>query len=104
MKKKEIIQHIVDWLKNYSAESGTHGFVIGISGGIDSALTSTLCALTKKPVMVLSMPIRQHNSEYDRGLEHIKWLKKNYKNVSSDVVDLTPVFEKIEADLPTDIQ
>jgi NAD+ synthase len=104
MKKKEIINHIVNWLKNYSAQSGTHGFVIGISGGIDSALTSTLCALTEKPVVVLSMPIRQHSSEHDRGLEHIAWLKKNFKNVSSDLVNLTPVFEKIETDFPKDIQ
>lgn len=104
MKKKEVINHIVNWLKDYSARSGTNGFVIGISGGIDSALTSTLCALTGKPVWVLSMPIRQHHSEHDRGLEHIEWLKKNFKNVSSDVVDLTPVFEKIEGDFPKDIQ
>ena len=104
MKKKEIINHIVNWLTDYSNKSGTEGFVIGISGGIDSALTSTLCAMTKKPVMVLSMPIRQHHSEHDRGLEHIEWLKKNFKNVSSDVVDLTPVFEKIETDFPKGIQ
>ena len=81
MKKKEIIHHIVNWLKNYSAQSSTNGFVIGISGGIDSALTSTLCALTEKPVVDLSMPIRQHSSEHDRGIEHIEWLKKNFKNV-----------------------
>ena len=104
MKKKEIIDHIVNWLSEYSNKSRTQGFVIGISGGIDSALTSTLCALTSKPVMVLSMPIRQQSSEYDRGLEHIAWLKKNFKNVSSDTIDLTPVFEKIEEDLPKDIQ
>ncbi|MGZ3865571.1 MAG: NAD(+) synthase [Bacteroidia bacterium] len=104
MKKKEIINHIVNWLNDYSARSGTNGFVIGISGGIDSALTSTLCAMTGKPTWVLSMPIRQHHSEYDRGLEHIEWLKKKFKNVSSDIVDLTPVFEKIENDFPKDVQ
>ncbi|MGZ3864077.1 MAG: NAD(+) synthase [Bacteroidia bacterium] len=104
MKKKEIIDHIVNWLNEYSARSGTNGFVIGISGGIDSALTSTLCAMTEKPVWVLSMPIRQHHAEYDRGLEHIEWLKKNFKNVSSDIVDLTAVFEKIESDFPKGVQ
>lgn len=104
MKKKEVIEHIVGWLKDYSAKSGTHGFVVGISGGIDSALTSTLCALTLKPVIALKMPIRQHQSETDRALEHIAWLTKNFKNVSSNIVDLTPIFEKIESDFPKDIQ
>ncbi|HXB41205.1 MAG TPA: NAD(+) synthase [Bacteroidia bacterium] len=104
MKKKEIINHITNWLKEYSDKSGTNGFVIGISGGIDSALTSTLCARTQKPVIVLNMPIRQSKQEYDRGREHIEWLKKNYKNVSSEVVDLTGIFEKIEKDFPEQIQ
>jgi NAD+ synthase len=104
MKKKEIINHIVDWLNEYSAKSGTNGFVIGISGGIDSALTSTLCALTKKPVMVLKMPIRQHKAETDRALEHIAWLKKIFTNVSSEIIDLTQVFEKIEEDIPKQVQ
>src|ERR1700758_4789140 len=104
MKKKEIINHIVNWLKNYSAQSGTQGFVIGISGGIDSALTSTLCALTKKPVIVLNMPIRQHKAEFDRGAEHIEWLKKNFSNVTSELVDLTSIFEKVENDFPAPIQ
>lgn len=96
MKKKDIINHIVSWLKTYSDTSKTEGFVIGISGGIDSALTSTLCALTGKQVICVNMPIRQSQTEYDRGNVHIEWLKKNYKNVSSDEVDLTPVLEIIE--------
>ncbi len=104
MKKKEIIQHIVNWLKDYSAKSGTNGFVIGISGGIDSALTSTLCAMTGKSVVVLKMPIRQHKPEVDRALEHMIWLKKNFPNVSSEVQDLTPIFEKIENEFPEKIQ
>ncbi len=104
MKKKEIINHIVEWLKGYSDKSGTNGFVIGISGGIDSALTSTLCASTGKPVIVLNMPIRQHKSEFDRGLEHISWLKKNYKNVTAEVVELSGIFSAIEKDFPTEVQ
>lgn len=104
MQKKEIINHIVTWLNSYSAQSFTQGFVIGISGGIDSAVTSTLCALTKKPVIVLNMPIRQHKAEFDRGTEHINWLKKNFPNVTSDTVNLTDIFEKIETDFPTDVQ
>ena len=104
MKSPEVVNHIVNWLKNYSAQSYTQGFVIGISGGIDSALTSTLCALTEKPVLVLNMPIRQHKSEFDRGTEHINWLKKKYSNVSSETVNLTDIFGKIEQDLPASIQ
>jgi NAD+ synthase len=104
MKNKEVIKHIVSWLTDYSAESHTNGFVIGISGGIDSALTSTLCALTQKPVIVLNMPIRQHQGEFDRSAEHIEWLEKNYTNVTSEHMDLTSIFEKIENDFPVSIQ
>jgi NAD+ synthase len=104
MKHKEVINYIVSWLVDYSAKSHTSGFVIGISGGIDSALTSTLCALTQKPVIALNMPIRQHKAEFDRSAEHIEWLKKNYANVTSDAVNLTHIFEKIESDFPVSIQ
>lgn len=104
MKNKEVINYITNWLKGYSEKSCTNGFVIGISGGIDSAVTSTLCALTGKKVMVLNMPIRQHQSELDRSNEHINWLKQNYKNVESDTVQLTDVFESVEQALPKAIQ
>ncbi len=104
MKKKEILSHIVNWLNNYSSISKTEGFVVGISGGIDSALTSTLCAMTGKKVICLNMPIRQHHTEYDRGNAHIEWLKKNYPNVSSAEVNLTPIFEEMERTYETGIQ
>lgn len=104
MKNKEVINYISEWLKGYSQQSGTNGFVIGISGGIDSAVTSTLCALTGKKVVLLNMPIRQHQSEFDRSNEHINWLKQNFKNVESDTVQLTDVFGSIENALPKDIQ
>ena len=104
MKKQEVTDYIVQWLKSYSEESKTNGFVIGISGGIDSAVTSTLCAKTGKPVICLNMPIHQHKAEYDRGHEHIDWLKKNFNNVSSFEVELTETFKSISAALPTDIQ
>lgn len=100
MNYKEAIKHIVDWLKKYSDESGTNGFVVGISGGIDSAVTSTLCALTGKKVLVLNMPIRQHANEFNRSAEHIDWLKLNYKNVESETVELTAVLENFENALP----
>lgn len=104
MKKKETIDFIVKWLLDYSETSRTSGFVIGISGGIDSALTSTLCAKTGKPVICLNMPIHQHKAEYDRGHEHIDWLKQNYTNVTSYEVELTDTFTSIGKALPSDIQ
>jgi NAD+ synthase len=104
MKKKEVVAHIVQWLNKYSENSGTKGFVIGISGGIDSALTSTLCAMTGKETHCLNMPIRQHADEYNRGHEHIKWLKKNFPAVHSHEVELTATFESLEKALPSTIQ
>ena len=96
MHHKLVITHIVNWLKTYSDNSHTNGFVIGISGGIDSAVTSTLCALTGKKVMALNMPIRQFKTELDRSTEHIKWLKAKFENVSSETVDLTSALEVLE--------
>lgn len=100
MKTEQVIDYIVGWLKDYSEKSGTAGFVIGISGGIDSALTSTLCAKTKKPTVVVSMPIHQAIAEENRALGHIKWLKENFKNVSDFNVDLTPTFDTFKNSLP----
>jgi NAD+ synthase len=104
MKHQEIIDHIVNWLKSYSDNSKTDGFIIGISGGIDSALTSTLCALTGKKVICLNMPIRQHHTEYNRGCDHVGWLKKNYPNVTSAEVNLTSIFEEMENTYDNSIQ
>ncbi len=77
-----------------------HGFVIGISGGIDSALTSTLCALTGKKTILITMPIRQTQAEYDRAKDHIADLLKRYENTESLELDLTESFEVIEKSLP----
>ena len=81
MDTKKVIDHIVEWLKNYAAQSGNRGFVIGVSGGVDSALTSTLCALTGLEVLCLEMPIHQAPSQVNRAQNHINLLKKNYPNV-----------------------
>lgn len=100
----EVKDYICNWLKQYSAKAGTKGFVVGISGGIDSAVTSTLCALTGETVMVLNMPIRQFQAEFDRGNEHIAWLKAQFANVSDATVELTPVFESLENAFPSHVQ
>ncbi|MBK7310994.1 MAG: NAD(+) synthase [Sphingobacteriaceae bacterium] len=104
MNFEKVKQHIVNWLLSYSNSSKTEGFVVGISGGIDSAVTSTLCALTGKPVIVLTMPIKQFKAEHDRSLEHINWLKQNFKNVTSHEIDLNGVLESFEKTLESNIQ
>ena len=90
------MREIINWLKEYSKTSNIKTFVIGISGGIDSALTSTLCAETGLNTILVSMPIRQHKSELDRAHNHIKWLKNKYDNVSSMEINLTSVFADFE--------
>ncbi len=100
MKTKHVIEHIVGWLKDYSDKSGTAGFVIGISGGIDSAVTSTLCALTGKQVMLLEMPIYQAEGQVNRAREHIAWLKKNHSAVSDHQIELTSTFDSLLSALP----
>jgi NAD+ synthase len=93
-------EHIVHWLTNYCDQAGAKGFVIGISGGIDSAVTSTLCALTNKKVVLVNMPIRQSTNEYNRSKEHIEDLSKRYQHVISHEVNLTDVFSAFEKILP----
>jgi NAD+ synthase len=76
---------------------------VGISGGVDSALTSTLCALTGKKVILLSMPIRQTKAEFDRANEHINDLKSRFSNVSSIETNLTETFTQFEKSIPSDV-
>jgi NAD+ synthase len=103
MQSDAVIHHIVTWLKAYSTSSHTSGFVIGISGGIDSAVTSTLCAMTHKKVLLLNMPIRQFKNEFDRSNEHIDWLKKKFTNVESATVELTDTFTAFENTCPENV-
>jgi NAD+ synthase len=89
-----MIEHeISNWLNNYLETNNMGCFVVGISGGIDSALTSTLCALTGKKTIVLSIPIHQKSDQLARAHNHINWLKKHYSNVESYEYDLTDTFE-----------
>tara|TARA_R110000868_G_scaffold44106_2_gene147699 strand:- start:8948 stop:9748 length:801 start_codon:yes stop_codon:yes gene_type:complete len=110
MTKKNTIQvekvntHIVNWLKTYAENSKVNGFVIGISGGVDSAVTSTLCAQTGLQVLCVEMPIHQHESHVSRGREHIKQLKKRFSNVSSAEADLTLLFETFKKTVPANTE
>jgi len=100
MNNEVVIEHIVAWMKDYVGKSRTKGFVVGVSGGIDSALTSTLAAKTGLPTLCLEMPIHQAASQVTRAREHISELEAKYPNVSSVEVDLTPVFDQFIASLP----
>jgi NAD+ synthase len=104
MKTKAVVDHIVRWLGRYLERSGLHGFVVGVSGGVDSALTSTLCALTGFPVKALNMPILQAPDQVSRSTDHIQWLTSRYSNVDGVTVDLTAAFNSIQATLPAEIQ
>ena len=89
------------WLNGYLEDNNLETFVIGVSGGIDSAVTSTLCAMTGKRTIVLTMPIHQNQDETDRGKKHIQWLKDNYENVEEYHIDLTDTYENIKQTTPS---
>jgi NAD+ synthase len=93
MKYDIISNDIIQWLNGYASQSKTNGFVVGISGGIDSALTSTLCAKTGLPTICVDMPILQNKNEVNRASNHIKWLQDKFDNVSHKSIDLNNVFE-----------
>ena len=95
-----INNHIVNWLRTYAENAKVKGFVVGISGGIDSALTSSLCAQTGLPVVCVEMPIHQAESHVSRARHHIKNLKARFDNVTSVEADLTPVFETFKQQVP----
>ena len=96
----EVNAYIVSWLKDYSAKSKTKGFVVGISGGVDSAVTSTICAQTGLPTLCVEMPIHQHLSHVERKKEHISFLKTKYSNVSSVQLDLSNLFDDFKDKMP----
>jgi NAD+ synthase len=97
---EKVVEYIVSWLKDYAEKSKVNGFVIGISGGIDSAVTSTLCAKTGFPLLCLEMPIHQAENQITRAHNHIEWLQKNFKKISVQQVNLTPVFDSLIAVFP----
>ncbi|MCL8009026.1 NAD(+) synthase [Gelidibacter japonicus] len=99
MQTEKVIDHIVNWLKDYANNAKVNGFVIGISGGIDSSVTSMLCAKTGLDLLCLEMPIHQPINHVSRGKEHIKQLKDNFANVKNTLVDLTPVFDQFKAEV-----
>lgn len=101
---EKIVSHIRTWLVDYCEASGMNGFVVGVSGGIDSAVTSLLCAGTGKPVLLLNMPIYQPLNQVSLADEHVEQLGNKFQNVQGRKVDLTSSFQQIEATLPDEIQ
>lgn len=99
MQTEKVVDHIVSWLKDYATNAKVNGFVVGISGGIDSATTSSLCALTGMDVLCIEMPIHQAPSHVSRAQEHIAQLKARFPNVRDTRVDLTPVFEEFKTEV-----
>ena len=101
MKNSEkVIAHIVEWLQSYAEQSGMKGFVVGVSGGIDSAVTSTLCSKTGLPVIALEMPIHQDANQVSRAQDHLQWLKVRFDNVTPNTISLTGVFDTFQKGLP----
>ncbi|MDB2486223.1 NAD(+) synthase [Pelagibacteraceae bacterium] len=101
MNTKDKILYIKNWISKYvdSMNTPAKSLVIGISGGIDSSVSSTLCAMTGLKTIVLSMPIKQKSHQHDLSLKHQDWLVKNFKNVEAHTINLDKLFETFEGTL-----
>ena len=99
-----VIDHIVAWLNDQCEQANLTGFVVGVSGGIDSAVTSTLCAKTGKEVLALNMPIHQAPDQFSRSEAHIRWLEERFDHVRGVYTDLTGALQALQQSLPKEIQ
>ena len=92
---------IIEWINNYCEKTSFNpkSLIVGISGGIDSSVVSTLCALTNRKTIVLSMPIKQIESQHDLSIEHGKWLINKFKNVDHQILELENLFNNFEKTL-----
>ena len=99
MNSKDKINFIVNWIKNYTKSINKQpvSLIIGVSGGVDSALTSTLCAKTGLKTIAISMPIKQNPSQHNLSLRHLEYLKKNFDNVDTKIIDLDNIFKSFES-------
>ena len=98
MKTNERVKYILKWMKQYCNSIKHHPitFVVGVSGGVDSAVTSTLAAKTGFNTIALSMPIRQDFEQHDLSLRHLEWLKSNFHNVNTKVINLDDIFSSFK--------
>ncbi len=100
MNYEKVIAHITSWLKDYAVNARADGFIVGISGGIDSAVTSFLCAKTGLKVICLEMNIHQNPAEVNRAISHIHSLEEQFENVNHFQINLTDTFETLKKGLP----
>lgn len=100
MNVENVNNQIVNWLKDYATNAKVNGFVVGVSGGIDSAVTSTLCAQTGLKTLCVELPIYQAQSHVDRKKEHISQLKTRFSNVESISIDLSQNFDLLKKTFP----
>jgi len=94
---KETGTDISNWILDYASSNGISTLVVGVSGGIDSAVVSTLCARTGLRTMVLNMPVHQEKSQNDLSNQHMSWLTSNWQNVESHVIDLSSSFDSLSS-------
>ena len=101
MNTLEKVKYISNWIKSYVDQmpSKAQSLVVGISGGIDSSVSSTLSAMTGLRTIVLSMPIKQKENQHDLSLKHQAWLVKNFKNVEAHTISLDNLFESFSSTL-----
>ena len=101
MQATERIDYIKSWILDYCKTmlKKPNSLVVGVSGGIDSSVTSTLCALTGIKTIIISMPIKQIKAQHDLSLKHQKWLKNKFKNVESYLINLDSVFKSFKSSL-----
>lgn len=95
MQKEKITEKIVNWLKDYAEKAHVNGYVIGVSGGVDSGVVSTLCAMTGLKTLLIEMPIHQKEDQVSRALDHIANLKSRFPNVEAISVNLTSTFDEL---------
>ena len=98
-KWKSLSEDISNWILNYANSNNISTLVVGVSGGIDSAVTSTLCAKTGLTTLVVKMPIHQNDSEYNLSNQHMMWLTSNWDNVESHVINLSETFDTLKNEL-----
>ncbi|OUX54522.1 MAG: NAD(+) synthase [Pelagibacteraceae bacterium TMED287] len=101
MKVEERSKIIENWIDDYCNNTSfkPKALVIGVSGGIDSSVVSTLCAKTKRKTIILTMPIKQIKSQHDLSLLHAKWLTEKYKNVEHHLLEMDKIFESFSRSL-----
>ena len=92
MNWRNVAEDISEWIGDYANKNGIEALVVGVSGGVDSAVTSTLSAMTGIDTIVLNMPIHQDRGQFDLSDRHIEWLKSKWGNVSGEVLDLSSTY------------